>query len=147
MFIYLSTDWFNYLFFIYFNNNKTEGASFLIFCLTNSVHVSTVSLLVRLFVSMYFSSFSMLSTKTFVSFCVSEPFCLFVCLFGYYPALVIIFPKSLYCYCQFWFCATTVISINRHPSFFISFLIRPLGENSRHSLRAAWPTLTHPLYG
>ena len=54
----------------------------------------------------------------FVSFCVSEYVYLFAWLLscsGHYIA------KCLYYYCQFWFCDTTVIFINHHPSFFISF--------------------------
>ena len=53
--------------------------------------------------------------------------CLWVCFFGCYSAPVIIFAKCLYCYCQFWFCDTTVIFINNHPSFFISFFHPSIG--------------------
>ena len=129
----------------------------MIFCLTLSVHVSTVSLLVRLFVSMCFSSFSIFIFLLFLFFLhkflsVSVSMSLFVGLFACYSAPLIIFGKCLYSYCQFRCCGTTVIFINHHPSFFcfcffFHFFIRPLGENSRHSVRVAWSTPTRSLHG
>ena len=103
-----------------------QGASFFIFCLTLSVHVSTVSLLVRLFVSMCFSSFSIFIFLFFLFFLhkflsVSVSMSLFVGLFACYSAPLIIFGKCLYSYCQFWCCGTTVIFINHHPPFFCCF--------------------------
>ena len=124
-----------------------QGASFFIFCLTLSVHVSTVSLLVRLFVSMWFSSFSIFIFLFFLFFLhkflsVSVSMSLFVGLFACYSAPLIIFGNCLYSYCQFRCCGKTVIFTNRHHLFFFLLLffhifIRPLGENSRHSVRAA----------
>ena len=97
----------------------------MIFCLTLSVHVSTVSLLVRLFVSMCFSSFSIFIFLLFLFFLhkflsVSVSMSLFVGLFACYSAPLIIFGKCLYSYCQFRCCGTTVIFINHHPSFFFN---------------------------
>ena len=109
----------------------------MIFCLTLSVHVSTVSLLVRLFVSMCFSSFSIFIFLFFLFFLhkflsVSVSMSLFVGLFACYSAPLIIFGKCLYSYCQFRCCGTTVIFINHHPSFFcfccFSFFHPPIGE-------------------
>ena len=137
----------SHLFFINFNNNRKrrlifdflpnslctcvhsksllisitteKGASFLIFCLTLSVHVSTVSLLVRLFVSMCFSSFSIFIFLFFLHkfLSVSVSMSLFVGLFACYSAPLIVFGKCLYSYCQFRCCGTTAIFINHHPSF------------------------------
>ena len=42
LFIYFSIYLFTYLFCIYFNDSRTQGASFFIFCLTLSVHASKV---------------------------------------------------------------------------------------------------------
>ena len=83
------------------------------------MRVSTVSLLVRLFVSMSFSSFSILIFLFLHKFLlVYVSVSLFVCLFGCYSAPLIIFGKCLDCYCQFRCCDTTVIFINHHPSLF-----------------------------
>ena len=109
----------------------------MIFCLTLSVHVSTVSLLVRLFVSMCFSSFSIFIFLLFLFFLhkflsVSVSMSLFVGLFACYSAPLIIFGTCLYSYSQFRCCGTTVIFINHHPSFFcfcfFSFFHPPIGE-------------------
>ena len=104
---------------------------FSFFCLTLSVHVSTVSLLERLFVSMSsFSIFVFLFIYLFIYLfiflhkflSVSLSLSLFVCLFGCYSAWLIIFDKCLYCCCQFRYCDTTVIFINHHPPFFFFFI-------------------------
>ena len=105
-----------------------QGASFFIFCLTLSVHVSTVSLLVRLFVSMCFSSFSIFIFLFFLFFLhkflsVSVSMSLFVGLFACYSAPLIIFGNCLYSYCQFRCCGKTVIFTNRHPSFFVVVVV------------------------
>ena len=85
-------------------------ASFLI-CLPLCVRMSTSSLLVRLFVSM---------------FCL----CLWVffpCLFGCLTTPVIIFVQCLYCYRKFWFSMTVFIFTNHHPSCIISFFHLSIG--------------------
>ena len=67
---------------------------------------------------------------------------LFVCLFGCYPAPVIIIAKCLCCYCKFDFVTqSSFSSIIIHHVLFRLF-IRPLGQNPRHWVRAAWSTLT-----
>ena len=118
----------SHLFFVNFNNNIAYGASFFIFCLTLPVRVSTVSLLVRLFVSMSFSPFSILFFFFLHKFLlVYVSVSLFVCLFGCYSAPLIIFGKCLDCYCQFRCCDTTVIFINHHPSLFFLFFHLSIG--------------------
>ena len=62
-------------------------------------------------------------------------FCLFVCLFGCYPAPVDRFAKCVCCYCKFWFFNIIFIFISHHPSSFSSF-----GVNSSHLVQAAWST-------
>ena len=58
---------------------------------------------------------------------ISLPLTLFICLFGCYPAPLIIFANCLYCYRQFWFCNTIFVFINHHPSCFISFFHPSIG--------------------
>ena len=94
------------------------------------MRVSTGSLPVRLFVSMSFSSFSILIFLFFFLhkfLLVYVSVSLFVCLFGCYSAPLIIFGKCLDCYCQFRCCDTTVIFINHHPSLFFLFFHLSIG--------------------
>ena len=62
------------------------------FCLPLCVGMSTASLIMCLFISTYFC----FSAQMFASLCISKP----VCLFGCYPAPVIIFAKCLYSHCK-----------------------------------------------
>ena len=96
-----------------------------IFYLPLSVYVPTVSLLLRRFVSMSFCSLSTFFCLKFLP--VSVFLSLFVCLFGCYPAPVIIFANCLYFYSKFWFCGTIFIFINHHPSSFTSFFHSSIG--------------------
>ena len=86
--------------------------------------MSTVSLLVRLFVSMCFSSFSIFIFFFFFNFLhkflsVSVSMSLFVDLFACYSAPLIIFAECLDSHCQFRCCGTTIIFINHHSSIFL----------------------------
>ena len=93
-------------------------------------------------------------------------FNLFVYLFIYFSIYLFAY---VFCICLKWHqnmrpvifflfnCLCTCVHsifINHHPSFLISSFIfhpfnfvLPLGENSRHWVRAAWSTPTRPLYG
>ena len=75
----------------------------------------------------------------FVSVCLS----MFVCLFDCYNSPVIILAKCLYCYCQFWFCNTTVTFINHHPSFFISFF-HPSIEDEKMKFKLSSSGMVYP---
>ena len=125
LFTYLFIQLFLYLFFIYLSTTEHKAPHFSFFvymslCLSLPRSLSLcvhMSLLVRLFVSIFLPLVCFLPKCLSVSVSLS----MFVCLFDCCNSPVIIFAKCLYCYCQFWFCNTTVTFINHHPSFFISF--------------------------
>ena len=103
--------------------------------------VSIVSLLVRLFVTMFFVPLVCLLCLLPKCFLVSVSLSLFVSLFGCYSTPVIIFAKCLYCYCQFSFCDTIVVFVNHHPSYFI-LLIHPSIGGEFKTLRLSG--MVHP---
>ena len=115
-----------YLFIPITTEHKTSFFKFFVYL--SVCMLSTVSLLVHLYLSLSFCSL----TSMFFCLNVSQFLYLQVCLLFLF-LLVIIFTKRLYCYCKFGICNSVFIfsSIITHRiSFF--YLIGPLGKNLRY---------------
>ena len=107
------------IYYLFISITAEHKVAFFTFCLLLYVRLSTASVLVCLFVSMFF--------EVFLSKCLAVSVSL-IWLFGCYPAPVFIFAKCRYCYFKFSFCNISFIFINHHPSFFISFFHPSIGR-------------------